>query len=97
MTAPFTPPDLAADRRAWALRVATDPAFAPFPEERAKAWAVLKQARGQTHCIWRLRPAAMHRPGTLADTLDTINRRGLGRRIRAHAARIAGPEPDGAA
>lgn len=89
----YTLDALAPDRHTWALRVATDPAFAPFPEERARAWAMLKEDAGQTHRIWRLTTPG---GGTLAETIDTINRRGLGRRIRARAARI-GQEPDGAA
>lgn len=87
----YTPDTLAADRLAHALRVATDPCFAPFPEERALAWAALKEAKGQTHKIWRLARGA----SPLANTLARINGRGLRRRIIARAEAIArGPETD---
>lgn len=86
-----TPTTLASTREDYARRVVTDPAFAPFGEERRSAWATLMEARGLSH---RLGPTRA--PSTLCACLADAAAR-ITTRVSARKAWLDQHGPEGAA
>lgn len=86
-----TPDTLAPNRHAWAMGVVTAPCPQTSPRDRADAWAVLKEARGQTHRTWRL--TGTHNPrGRARRVLDMAADQILGT-VAAHARPDHKPDP----